>query len=223
MKKLLISSLALGALSLTAGQAKAASIVIDDFNDGPTFNTLAGTAPPEKVFTDTIAAPGIVGGERTVTHTLETAATSFNTSTLFVNGDADVFALDNGSGVVAEAGSSYGPGLSIPTDPGSFVFQIPFYDAPESDPAQLTLTVNGVSFTEVIPLGETEFSIPISAFGSPATINELSFVISGPAGFDIQIDQFDYVVPEPMTIFGTGLALAALPGLKKAHSKKKAQ
>lgn len=30
-------------------------------------------------------------------------------------------------------------------------------------------------------------------------------------------------IPEPMTILGTGFALAALPGLKKAHKNKKAQ
>ena len=57
--------------------------------------------------------------------------------------------------------------------------------------------------------------LSISAQGVPGN---QSFSISGLAN-----DPADFnPVPEPMTILGTGLALAALPRLKKAHSKKKA-
>ena len=56
-------------------------------------------------------------------------------------------------------------------------------------------------------------SVDFSAQGTPGN---QSFSVSGFANDPVT------QVPEPMTILGTGLALAALPKLKKAHSKKKA-
>lgn len=53
-------------------------------------------------------------------------------------------------------------------------------------------------------------------FSAQGTPGNQSFSISGKANDPVT------PVPEPMTILGTGLALAALPRLKKAHSKKKA-
>lgn len=77
-------------------------------------------------------------------------------------------------------------------------------------------TFSGRWVANVPGVGNYSFpgEVSISAQGVPGN---QSFSISGQAN-----DPVNEIVPEPMTILGTGLALAALPRLKKAHSKKKA-
>ncbi|ELR98842.1 PEP-CTERM sorting domain-containing protein [Gloeocapsa sp. PCC 73106] len=229
MKKLLISALGLGAIVLAGGQANAAIIVLDNFNEGITDSDLGGPAPQS--FTETVPAAGAVGGSRAVMHDVTLSDSPNRQSNLFINDDIDSFSLSNESNVNATAGASYGPGLGLelPPTPGQFRFDVPFFDAPADQPAEITLTVNGITATlpisnQVTPGGgSATIFFDAALFGNPTTLDSASFTVSGPVSFDVEIDQFDYeAIPEPMTILGTGLALTLLPGLKKAHNKKKA-
>lgn len=231
MKKLLVlSTLTLGTLALTSGSANAGLLVIDDFDNGLTNETI--TAPAPQTYTNTVTAAGILSGSRGIVFqkTAGTDPDGADKATLFIDGSPDSLQIGNTTNSNSTVQINYGPAgvLNKPlVSPGSFVFPIKSNDAV---PSFLELSVNGSSFVKLpipsIPpaLPGTTVSFPSNLFGDPTTLTSLSIKVSGDAGYDVEIDQIGYeYVPEPMTILGTVFALGALPKLKKAHSKKKAQ
>jgi len=227
MKKLLIlSTLSLGALALTSGSAQAALLTIDDFNDGVTDERLQGPAP--KNFTETVTAPGIVGGSRNINFNLTEGTNRSRRADLFINDENDTLSLSNGNRTSSTVEVSYGPGLDLPLiSPGDFEFPIISSDGVG---VALELSVNGLP-SQSVPLGGLAGGtaiFPSSLFGDPTSLDSLTFKIVGSTGFDVEIDQVGYrdeipeFVPEPMTILGTVFVLGALPKLKKAYGNKKA-
>jgi hypothetical protein len=228
MKKLLIlSTLSLGALALTSGSAQAALLTIDNFNDGVTDERLQGPAP--KNFTQTVTAPGIVGGSRNIDFDLTEGTNRSRRADLFINDENDTLSLSNGNRTNSTVAVSYGPGLgqTLVSPGGSFEFPIISSDGVG---VELELSVNGSPFQSV-PLGGLAGGnaiFPSSLFGDPTSLDSLTFKIVGSTGFDVEIDQVGYrdqlpdVLPEPMTILGTVFVLGALPKLKKAYGNKKA-
>ena len=227
MKKLLLlSSLGLATLLVAPGQAQAADLLIDSFNNGPVDETIKGNASV-KTITGSVAGPE-VGVNRAYDFTQIEGSTSADRSTLFMDDDADVLDLSNSTLANSTVTISY-PGISAPVDgPGNFVFD--FIGDLSASTASVDLTINGTTVTRNI-LGDTSFAP--AEFGLPDdfTITEFSFTIRDVTpGFDLVADQLGFVmddpnppvVPEHMTILGTGFALASLPALKKAHNKKKA-
>ena len=226
MKKLLIlSTLSLGALALTPGSAHAELLIIDDFNNGLTDEQLSGPLP--STFTGTVAAPGIIGGSRDIDFDLILAENDSRRAELFINGDNDTLTLSNGSSANSTVQLDYGPGLNQPiSSPGDFVFPIIANDAVD---AFIAVSVNGSApVTLPVPAPGTNLTFPNSLFGNPTTLDSFSVLITGGVSNDVEIDQIGYqfddpVIPEPMTILGTVFVLGAIPKLKKAYGKKKAQ
>ncbi len=229
MKKLLaISTLSLSALALTPGQANAL-VIIDNFDTGPVFKTGSNTT-----FTgSSTGAPGdIISGTRDYEFEIiggssrNRATLSIDDTTAIPPGTPDL-SISNPSNGTSITTLSYTLGSPYNLTPnGEDVFSLDILNNDRG--ATVEVTVNGTSFSVTTARGYTgQLTIPFSAF-SPAPIftavNSIQLRISGPNDFDFRADNFNTrKVPEPMTILGTGFALAALPGLKKAHKNKKAQ
>jgi len=139
---------------------------------------------------------------------------------LGLNGPVTVAPIDLAALGSVGNGAPIAPTSPLITDHIKF-----FPDNPGTDGINLTTGANnrfvGGTFSgrwvaNVPGVGNYSFpgEVSISAQGVPGN---QSFSISGQA-----FNPVNEIVPEPMTILGTGLALAALPRLKKAHSKKKA-
>ncbi len=227
MKKLLVlSTLGLSALALTAGQANAA-VLIDNFNTGDIYeevfpgSCVSGTSTPDPG--DTISTTREYNFCVTGTGRIE--------ATLSVDGaveddGAPVLAVNNPPNVTSVATLTYstgGPFNLIPNGEDRIGFNILNND----QGATVKITLGPDSFTQLTTPGQTgPFFIPLSSFPTVnlTSVSQIQLEISGPNDYDFIIDDFETGrVPEPMTILGTGFALAALPGLKKAHKNKKAQ
>lgn len=227
MKKLLaISTLGLSALALTAGQASAA-VLIDNFNTGDIFEEVL---PGNTVSGNSVPSPGdAISTERG--YNFQVIGRGRSRATLSVDGAAagggiPVMSISNPAGVTSVATLTYATGGPFNLAAGGenlMAFNILSNDRG----ATVKLTVDGVDFeANTLPLQTGPLTVPFSAFPGVdfTSVGNIQLQVSGPDNYDFVIDNFESrVIPEPMTILGTGFALAALPGLKKAHKNKKAQ
>jgi hypothetical protein len=232
MKKLLtLSTLALGAIALTAGPADAATLgaLIDNFNSG----SVAQFDIPPKTFSGS-SNPGAGNSVSTLREHSYSSSTTGNPllpSGFSVNGAPANFSISNAAETTATVALSYtagGPFNLAVNGANELAFDITSNDLG----ATVKLTINGVVYTNTTSASQTgPFTVPFGAFAGVdfSSVSSIVLEVSGPSDYDFTIDNFQSQgpditnIPEPMTILGTGFALAALPSLKKAHKNKKAQ
>lgn len=233
MKRYLVASVVAGTLAFSVGEAQAATITIDSFDDGfQNFSATSGT-----VFDSaTGSTSDIVGGERDIR--LEIIENRFGRS-LSAEVDAlppppepGILAISNDTGVKSETTITWDGinenGLNLDVTGGGinkfFRFDLLTVDLS----AVLTLSLdNTATLTKSIPetTDPTSVIFNFNDFNNASAIDftnvqSIALTVTGPANFDLTADSFVATVPEPLTILGSGLALGFGGLLKKEYDKK---
>ncbi|MEQ9670373.1 PEP-CTERM sorting domain-containing protein [Coleofasciculus sp. G2-EDA-02] len=233
MKRHLVASVVAGTLAFSVGEAQAATITIDSFDDGlQSVSATSGT-----VFDSVTGSTSeIVGGERDVQ--LEIIDNQFGR---LLNAEVDalppppepgILTISNDTGVKSKTIITWdgvgGSGLNLDVTGGGmnkfFRFDILTVDLS----AVLTLSVNNTAtLTKTVSetTDPTSVIFKFSEFDNASAmtftdVQSISLMISGPANFDLTADSLVATVPEPLTILGSGLALGFGGLLKKEYDKK---
>ncbi|MFP4102209.1 PEP-CTERM sorting domain-containing protein [Coleofasciculus sp.] len=238
MKRHLIASVVVGIFALSVGEAQAATITIDSFDDGT--QTLSATTRNSTVFDAvTGSASEILGGERDIQLTIVENRFGSNLNAevdaLPPSSEPGILAISNDTGVSSKTLITWDGedenGLNIDLTAGGinkfFRFDVLSVDLG----AVLTLSVmdNNGTATLTKNLSPTFESISVifkfNAFDNATAIdfsnvNSISLEITGEEKLDFSADSLVATVPEPLTILGSGLALVFGGLLKREYDKK---
>ncbi|MEQ9553052.1 MAG: PEP-CTERM sorting domain-containing protein [Coleofasciculus sp. G3-WIS-01] len=232
MKRHLVATVVAGALAFGVGEAQAATITIDSFEDGEQdVSAIRGTV----LDSVTGSTNEIVGGERDVQLTI--LNNRFNNR---LNAEVEVLppppsgilAISNDAGVTSDTLITWDGvdenGLNLDVTGGGMnkFFRLDILSVDLG--AELTLSLDGTA-TLTKSLSQTFDPISVifkfSEFENAGAVDfsnvqSISLDITGPENFDLIADSFVATVPEPLTILGSGLALGFGGLLKKEYDKK---
>jgi hypothetical protein len=236
MKRHLFASVIIGTLALSAGEAKAATITIDSFEDGfQRVSAASGTT-----FNSTIhSANPIVRGKRDIQLTLleNPSPSSLNAEVAVLASPTEpgILTISNDTGVKSETLITWHGedenGLSLDVTGGGinkfFRFNVLSVDLE----GVLTLSVmdnNGTaSLTRTLSpsLNPTSVIFKFNEFDNVAAIDltqvdAISLAIRGEENFDLMATSIVATVPEPLTLLGSAIALGFWTVLKKEYDKK---
>jgi hypothetical protein len=224
MKQLLIPSLAVGALALVAGQAQAASIIVDTFDAAPQSLTLNAAGSVSSTGLDA----SIIGGQRDLTLDVASSAFGLNASTQVLAPNPPLpgfLGLSNDIGVTSSVTSTWDNfGVANFSGQTGFLINLVSVDLNANIEFSITDSSNNVASLTKSNLTPGAQLFDFSSFVGGASISSLksiSLKISGPEAVDAVVDFIEapmapdpQVVPEPASVIGLG-TLAGLALLKR--------
>jgi hypothetical protein len=237
MKRHLFASVIIGGtLALSAGEAKAATITIDSFDDG--FQHIS--AASSTTFNSTIySANPIVRGKRDIRLTIleNPSPSSLNAevAVLPLLTEPGILTISNDTGVKSETLITWHGedenGLSLDVTGGGINKFFRFNVLSADLEAILTLSVmdnNGTaSLTRTLSpsFNPTSVVFKFNEFDNVAAIDltqvdSISLAIRGEENFDFTAESIVATVPEPLTLLGSAIALGLGTVLKKEYDKK---
>jgi hypothetical protein len=230
MKKFLAASaIGLTALALTSGQAEA-FVLIDNFNTGDIFEEVR---PGRSASGSVPAAPGDIINDSIRDYEFTVTGTGRPSASLAVDGFPDpaqvpTLGISNPPTATSTTKLTYNDNPTYDLISSENETLLNFDVLLNLGPATAQYIINGVpgiAGPYTMP-ASGRFDVPFTDFPGVDfnSVSSIELLLAGPDGYTLEIDNFgSRVVPEPMTILGTAFALTALPGIKKAHSKKKAK